>query len=98
MDLRAVRVIERDVGQSENVAIERNAIVEAAYRDADMGDLSPATGGFLHHVRAVERVLGCGHNLPSATTERSIHVQYHCGNRLQLRGRGREARWARHRG
>ena len=47
-DLCAVRVIERDLGQPEDISVERNAIVEAANRDPDVGDSSAAAGGFLH--------------------------------------------------
>jgi len=48
-DMRPVGVVERDFGQIEDVAVERQDLVEKAYRDSDMGETRSARGGWHAH-------------------------------------------------
>jgi len=48
-DARAVSIVERDLWEIEDVAVERQNLVENAYRDADMGETRSTRGGWHAH-------------------------------------------------
>ena len=48
-DAGAVGIIQRDFRQIENVAVERQDLVEKAYRDSDVGETRSTRGGWHAH-------------------------------------------------
>jgi len=51
-DVRAVSVVERDVGEAEQIAVEWKDLVERTHGDADVGD-ARGTAGDVGHVSAL---------------------------------------------
>ena len=51
-DARAVGVVERDVGESEQIAVEWKNLVERAHGDTDVGNAC-GTAGDVGHVSAL---------------------------------------------
>jgi hypothetical protein len=46
---RSVGVVERHFGKSEDIAVERQYLVEGSNRNTNVRDSSPASGGWLAH-------------------------------------------------